>query len=127
LCLPHVDTFFGNPTEVGAVSRLPDPIDAAYRLLDLGVGEVVLHQGKEGSMRIGAGRPVRAPAFRVPADNPTGCGDLFNAGYVFASLSGASVLEALGFGNACAAIHLADRLRPYPSLRDVEDFFRNVD
>lgn len=125
-CLPHVDTFLGNPTEVCAVAGRRDVADAAFRLLDLGVGEVVLHLGERGSERIGDGKVVHAPAFRVPADNPTGCGDVFNAGYVFARLSGTSVLEALGFGNACAALHLADRQRPYPTLKELGPFFRTT-
>lgn len=122
-CLPHVDTFFGNENEVCAVAGPREPIVAAERLVDQGAGEVVLHMGDQGAARFGEGKVVSAPAFAVPMDNPTGCGDVFNAGYVYARLTRASVAEALGFGNACAALHLADRTRPYPTLRDIRAFF----
>jgi sugar/nucleoside kinase (ribokinase family) len=126
-CLPHVDTFFGNETEVCAIAGPREPVVAAERLVDLGVGEVVLHRGDQGSQRIGEGKLVSVPAFAVPApDNPTGCGDVFNAGYVFARLTGASLSESLGFGNACAALHLVDRNRAYPSLRDIRAFLRGA-
>ena len=123
-CLPHVDTFFGNETEVCALAGLRSPLDAAQRLLDLGAGEVVLHRGAEGAAWVRGGKVVRSPAFRGRVDNPTGCGDVFNAGYVFAKLSGAPVSEALGFGNACAALHLSDRATPYPDLAHLRRFFR---
>lgn len=123
-CLPHVDTFFGNEAEACAVAGVRSPQDAAQRLVDLGAGEVVLHRGAEGATRVGDGKAVSSPAFRVVVDNPTGCGDVFNAGYVFARLSGVPVSEALGFGNACAALHLSDRSTPYPDLARLRRFVR---
>ena len=123
-CLPLVDTLFVNDGEACAIAGPRDPLVAAERLVDRGAGCVVLHRGEVGSAWVGDGKVVTSPAFRVPEDNPTGCGDVFNAGYVFALLSGASVGEALGFGNACAALHLSNRSRPYPTLRDLRGFFR---
>jgi sugar/nucleoside kinase (ribokinase family) len=121
--LPNVDTFFGNENEVCAIAGPREPIVAAERLVDLGAGEVVLHMGGQGAMRVSEGKVASAPAFSVPTENPTGCGDVFNAGYVYARLTHASVVEALGFANTCAALHLADRARPYPSLRNIRAFF----
>lgn len=123
-CLAHVDTFFGNETEVCAVGGVRSPLDAAQRLLDLGAGKVVIHGGSEGATWVSDGKVLRSPAFRVPMDNPTGCGDVFNAGYIFATLSGAPSAEALGFGNACAALHLSDRENPYPNLAALRRFVR---
>ena len=123
-CLTHVDTLFVNEGEACAIAGPRDPLVAAERLVDRGAGCVVLHRGEVGSAWVGDGKVVTSPAFRVSEDNPTGCGDVFNGGYVFALLTGASVGEALGFGNACAALHLSDRSRPYPTLRDLRGFFR---
>lgn len=125
-CLPHVDTFFGNEVEICAVAGLRSPLRAAQRILEHGVKEVVLHRGAEGATWFREGQQESAPAFRVPVDNPTGCGDVFNAGYLFAKLSGGTPDEALGLGNACAALHLRDRHVPYPDLRSVRGFVRGV-
>ncbi len=122
--LPFTDTFFGDEVEICGVAGRRDPIDAAARLLDLGAGEVVLHRAGRGSAFVAEGKHVEAPAFSVSIDNPTGCGDVFNAGFVYARLSRATPAEALALGNACAALHLADRTRPYPGLRDVRRFLR---
>ncbi len=123
-CLPHVDTFFGNEVEVCAVAGVRDPPAAAERLLDFGVAEVVLHQAEAGSTWFREGQRATLPAFRVSIDNPTGCGDIFNAGYIFAKLTGGTTEDALGMGNALAALHLADRTVPYPDLRRLRAFLR---
>ena len=126
MCLPHVDTFFGNEVEVCAVAGTRDPIVAAERILEHGVEEVVLHRGENGASWVREGQRASLPAFRVPIDNPTGCGDIFNAAYLFAKLSGATTEEALGLGNACAALHLRDRTVPYPDLRLLRRFVRGT-
>lgn len=123
-CLPHVDTFFGNEVEVCAVAHERDPFAAAERILELGASEVVLHQAEAGATWFREGQKASLPAFRVPIDNPTGCGDIFNAGYVFAKLTGGTTEDALGMGNALAALHLADRTMAYPDLRRLRAFVR---
>ncbi len=125
-CLPYVDTFFGNEVEVCAVAGTRNPLRAAERLLEHGVSEVVLHRGAEGATWIREGQRASLPAFRVPPDNPTGCGDVFNAGYLFATLAGGTPEEALGTGNALAALHLGDRRCPYPDLRHLRRFVRTA-
>lgn len=125
-CLPHVDTFFGNEVEVCAVAGVRNPLAAAERLLEYGVAEVVLHRADAGATWFRRGQKASLPAFRVPVDNPTGCGDIFNAGYVFAKLTGGTTEDALGMGNALAALHLADRNAPYPDLRRLRSFLRSA-
>jgi sugar/nucleoside kinase (ribokinase family) len=88
----------------------------------MGAREVVIHRGARGSARIASGEVTKARAFSVPVENPTGCGDVFNAAYVYARLRGDSVLEALRFGNACSALHVRDRRHPYPRLSEVRRF-----
>ncbi|MGQ0796686.1 MAG: carbohydrate kinase family protein [Methanobacteriota archaeon] len=123
-CLRHVTTFFGNPPEVRAVGGHPDPLEAARRLCRLGAHEVVLHRGARGAVWVSRDDVVASPAFRVPAENPTGCGDVFNAAFVVARLHGEDVPTSLRFANACAALHLEDTSRPYPSTGEIDDFLR---
>src|SRR6266487_1020886 len=123
-CLPNVTTFFGSEVEVCAVAGGGSPIKAAGRLRSLGPDEVVVHQADRGATVVhGSGRTASA-AFSVPVDNPTGCGDVFNAGYVYARLIGADLSDALRFGNAAAALHLRDRRRPYPTAAEVRRLAR---
>ncbi len=123
-CLPNVDTFFGNETEVCALAGRQTPLGAARRLLALGAGEVVLHRGERGAAAVTQTSVLRSQAFRVVIENPTGCGDVFNAAYVHTRLVGGSVGDALRAGNATAALHLRDRRRPYPRQAEVRRFLR---
>lgn len=121
-CLPYLDTFFGNAVEVAALGGRRVAVDAARRLLAMGVNEVVLHRAERGATRITREGTEDFPGFPVTVDNPTGCGDVFNAGYVFARLRGLPPTQSLRFANATAALHLRDRTRPYPTKAEVDRF-----
>src|SRR5438046_607243 len=98
------------------------PFEAARRICAMGAREVVIHRGDRGSAWISPDGIEKVPAFSVPIENPTGCGDVFNAAYVYALFGGESVTEALRFANACSALHIRDRRHPYSRLSDVRRF-----
>ena len=60
---------------------------------------VIVKLGASGSRIVGGGVSEYAPAIRVRAVDTTGAGDAFNAGFLVARLRGASLGEALAFGN----------------------------
>lgn len=122
MSLPYVDTFFGNEVEVRALGNTGSPIAAARRICADGAGEVVIHRGERGSASVTRVATTNASAFSVPIDNPTGCGDSFNAAYVYAKLGGKAVPKALRFANACSALHLEDRRHPYPRVAEIHRF-----
>lgn len=121
--LPHCDVFFGNEEEVTRLADRSSIDEAASVLLRKGVHEVVLHQGRRGSTLFDATGAARVPGFRAPSVNPTGCGDVFNAAYIRASVGGLAPKGRLRFANAAGAWHLASPTRPYPRLRDLESRF----
>jgi len=121
--LPHCDVFFGNEEEVARLAGRSSIDEAASVLLRKGVREVVLHQGRKGSTLFTARGATRVPGFRVPSMNPTGCGDVFNAAYVRASIAGCSPRGRLRFANAAGAWHLESPDRPYPRQRDLKARF----
>ncbi len=121
--LPHCDLFFGNEEEVTRLAGQPSVPEAARLLLRRGVRDVVVHQGRRGSSLFSATGSTRAPGFRVASVNPTGCGDVFNAGYVRASIAGLTPRDRLRFANAAGAWHLEEPARPYPRPRDLKTRF----
>jgi sugar/nucleoside kinase (ribokinase family) len=112
--LSRVTTFFCNEAEAKAIAGVADPIRAAKAVCRLGAEEVVLHRGSRGAVWVRGSEVVASRAFPSRPDNPTGCGDVFNAAFVVARLRGDAVRDALRFSNGCAALHLRDRARPYP-------------
>lgn len=63
----------------------------------------VVKCGRDGARARGNGSELAMPAQPVEAVDPTGAGDAFNAGFLHAWLSGASLEAALRTGNACGA------------------------
>ncbi|WP_371813047.1 sugar kinase [Kaistia sp. 32K] len=97
LLLPSGDELLvaaGETTEAAAVERL----------LDLGVGEIVLKRGSEGSTHFSKafGR-VDCAAFRVEEIDPTGAGDCFGAAYLTSRRAGLPPQSALLYANAAGA------------------------
>jgi len=121
--LPHTSIFFGNEGEVRGLAGLASAEAGAESLLERGVGEVVVHQGGLGSSVFTRTAVWSARAFPVAAVNPTGCGDVFNAAYVRASMAGLEGRTCLRFANAAAAWHLENLRRPYPTRRDLRTRF----
>src|SRR2546428_2798504 len=81
ICLPHVDVFFGNETEVAAVAGEHSPIQAGKRLRSFGATEVVIHQADRGATAITSSGVVPRAAFDVAINNPTEGEDVFTAPY----------------------------------------------
>ena len=76
----------------------------AARLLDLGVGEVVVKLGDKGSVYFSRGEHVVAKGQAVAVVDTTGAGDAFNAGYLASRLMLRPIDERLRFANACGAL-----------------------
>jgi len=81
---------------------------AARALAALGVREVLVTRGGEGSLVFAQGRAHDIPAF-APKHlvDPTGAGDSYLAGYLAARLAGEGPREAGRFGAAVATLKLA--------------------
>lgn len=105
--LAHTSYLFPNALEFEKLSGTTDIDRGIARLLDLGVGAVVLKRGAEGAVHGDAGGLQSHQGFRASPVDTTGAGDSFNAGYLAAMLRGESVAERLVFGNACGALTVA--------------------
>jgi sugar/nucleoside kinase (ribokinase family) len=97
LLLPSGDELLvaaGEATEAAAVERL----------LALGIGEIVLKRGRDGSTHFSKifGR-VECPAFTVEEVDPTGAGDCFGAAYLTCRRAGLPPARALLYANAAGA------------------------
>ena len=122
--LPAVDFLFVNEEELRELSERAGR-EGAYELLRRGCKHVIVHRGGEGSAWIAPGVMIDCPAFAVTPVRPTGGGDVFNAGFVYAFLAGKEAEECLRFANACAAFYITRKSvsSAFPSLDDVKDFY----
>ena len=72
--------------------------------------------GTNGAMALDGDRIIHSPAFAVNAVDTTGSGDVFRAGFVYATLAGWPTAEVLRFSNAAAAVSVT-RSAQWPAHR----------
>jgi len=77
---------------------------AAERLLELGVENVIITMGNRGAFVMGKDLRQHLPACPVNAVDSTGAGDVFNGTLAVALTEGRSLLEAAQFASVAAAI-----------------------
>lgn len=108
LALPYIDYLLPNRVEAQMLTGESDPERAGCSLVDMGVGQVVVKMGVEGSLMVGAGGVVHQEAFKVKAVDTTGAGDAFDAGFIAALLHGEEGRAAMGWGAAAGALAVTD-------------------
>jgi ribokinase len=77
---------------------------AAEKLLDRGVGHVIVKVGSRGAYVVGRDGFELVPAMPVKAIDTVGAGDTFNAGLAFALSKGNHLVDAVRFANVAAAL-----------------------
>lgn len=123
--LPSTDFLFANEAEINGLSDKKDK-EGAYDLLDNGCKNVIVHSGALGSSWISNEFEISCPAFNVKPISPTGGGDAFNAGFIYAVLAGKEAGECLRFANACAAAYISAKRRGnvFPTIKEVENLYK---
>jgi len=119
--LPFTDFLFVNEAELKELSAEQEQ-EQEQDILARGCRNVIVHRGAKGSSWITSDFTVSSPSFKVKVVSPTGAGDVFNAGFIYAFLDGKAAEECLEFANACAALHIS-RTRAhnaFPRLDEVQ-------
>ena len=103
-CIRKIDIIFLNGVELRELTGESDREKAARSLLRAGPREVVLKLGREGSVYFSrrGGMQIREKALKVKPVDSTGCGDVFNAGFMLARFNGLVPRECLAAGNYVA-------------------------
>lgn len=112
--LADVDLLTPNETEAAQltgieVSDEASATVAARRLLELGVGNVLLTLGSAGALLVTPGVVRRFSAYRVTAVDTTAAGDAFNGGLAYALARRYAVDRAVEFASAVAALSVTRR------------------
>ena len=116
------DYFTPNETEAAILAGIPvvtieDAEEAAKIFLQRGIGTVVITLGENGAYVHNSGINQHVPAFDMGGKvlETTGAGDAFNGGFAYALAEGMSLIEAVRFGSATAAISVT-RLGTAPAM-----------
>jgi sugar/nucleoside kinase (ribokinase family) len=93
-----------NEDEALMVTGTADPAAGARVVLEKGLRVSVMKLGHRGCAIYTNDREYLCPAFEVDCRDTTGAGDSFVAGFLAASLKGASLPEAGHFANAVGGL-----------------------
>lgn len=107
--LRYVDVLKVNEYEMEVLTGCSDPRQAALRLAEWGVKEVLLTFGSYGSLIYDAANEVfyDIPAYEtINVADATGCGDTYTMAYVFKRALGASIKESGLFAAAVSTLKL---------------------
>lgn len=116
----HIDILTPNQTEARVLLELPpdddsDDLDLCGRLLDLGVGTVVLTRGAQGAVIVDGKGSTPIDPFEVEVVDSTGAGDAFN-GALAAALASGMALEDAARRAAAAGALACTKLGVIPAL-----------
>ncbi|MEM7821402.1 MAG: sugar kinase [Candidatus Aenigmatarchaeota archaeon] len=120
------DFFFPDYEEGKAITKLSEPKEIISRLLDYCKGIVALKLGRMGCM-IGRDSEIFfVKGFKVKAIQTTGAGDIFDAGFIKAFLSGLSLKDCGKFANAAGALSTTKfGKKRFPEEKEIINFLKN--
>lgn len=101
--LRYTDLFLPNDDEACAITETDNPWDQTARLRAAGCGTAVVTCGGDGVVYDGPAGRFQSGVFDVPVVDPTGTGDAFVAGFLYAWLQQLDPVECLKHGSALGA------------------------
>lgn len=129
-----VDYFTPNETEAefftGCYQADYSPEEWKKRVVEAfrgkGARNLIITLGAEGSLYAGEQGTFQVPAFPVKAVDTTAAGDSFNAGFCVKLASGASIAEAMRYGNASGGLTASTpgSIPSLPQKEELETFIR---
>jgi sugar/nucleoside kinase (ribokinase family) len=102
--LPNLDYFMPSATEARFLTGLDDLTAAGESFLAQGARNVIIKNGRGGSILMLGGERATLPAFAIEPVDTTSCGDSYCAGFIAALDRGWLPLEAARFATATAAL-----------------------
>ncbi|HHT72236.1 MAG TPA: ribokinase [Firmicutes bacterium] len=105
------------------ITGLDTARQAAARLLEMGVGHVVITLGEQGAVYAGQAVMGHVPAFSVEVVDTVAAGDAFNAGLAVALTQGNPLPEAVRFASAVGALAVTKHgaIPSLPTLAEVQE------
>ena len=105
----NIDILVVNETEFTQIAKIPPSSDAlikegSKKLIDLGVGKVIVTLGEKGSVLVTSSSYLYVPAYKVKALDTTAAGDTFIGAYLASYLKDKDDQKALKYATAASAL-----------------------
>ncbi|MGB1249366.1 MAG: 1-phosphofructokinase [Candidatus Promineifilaceae bacterium] len=93
-----------NHIEAEQLTGDADPVNAAHKLQQMGVQNIVISQGAAGALLIDSSDSHHVPTPKIQERNPIGAGDAMVGGIVWGLQNNLSLRESLRWGIACGSM-----------------------
>lgn len=126
--LSCVDILTPNETEAEIISGIKvtdaeSAAEAARKIMEMGVGQVIVTLGSKGALHCSDTEQGLVPAFKVQAVDTTAAGDIFNGALCVALSEGKEMVDAIRFASAASSISVtrkgAQASAPYRNEVDI--------
>lgn len=123
---------FITPNESELKSIVPDssdePLENAEKLIKMGLENVIVTLGEKGSLYVNKEGHRYIPGRKVKTVNTVGAGDVFNGAFIGHLAKNRSVLDAIEFANAAAALSVTKEgtIDSIPTYSEVMSFMEKV-
>jgi len=126
--IPLCDVVLPNLDEGRMLTGYEEPRAITQELLSFGARMVVLKMGGSGAVVATADNYIPVPTREVVAQDPTGAGDTFDAGFAVALVEGRSAAEAARFAAAAASrvVQGLGAVSPIPRRREADDIYAEL-
>ncbi len=126
--LRALDLFFPNEREVFELTSERDPERALRALADAGLFRIALKRGSAGAMLLWDGEFFTEGAYPISPVDTTGAGDCFDAGFLYAWLSGAPPEHCLKVATICGALSTRrlGGVAAFPTGEEIEEALRRI-
>lgn len=118
--LKYVDVFLPNEKEAQELTGLDTAEKAARKIFSSGCREVIIKQGKKGSLGMNSEGVVKQRGFRVKVIDTTAAGETFNAGILYGLVKGWKTERRMHFANALCSLVISRKDKFYPCLEEVQ-------
>jgi sugar/nucleoside kinase (ribokinase family) len=124
-CLPYVDFFMPNETELLALTQTTQ-LSEAFQALNAFANTIIVKRGTQGATAYHKGESTHAaPYLHAHFVDAIGAGDSFNAGFINSYLQGKPLSENLMTGNLAGAIN-ATAAGGTQAFSDLPSFIKKV-
>jgi len=109
------------------IASIEDALPVIDEILNLGVQEVLLTLGKNGSLYVSKNKKYQVLPLTVTSKNTVGAGDSFLAGYVYALEQKKDVVERMKLASAVATSSVLSETTGPNNISQIDEFISQIE